>query len=81
MNSDQIASVSDDRSLKIWNIDLNENGKYQLIREFYGHRSRIWKLNELSYKDLLITVSEDATCKIWNMHSTDNKVVETLKGH
>ncbi|CDW88527.1 wd40 repeat domain-containing protein [Stylonychia lemnae] len=81
LKQNQIASVSDDRSLKIWSIDLQEHGKYHLVKEFYGHRSRIWRLAELGYNDLLITVSEDATCKIWNQHSNDNRAIETLKGH
>jgi hypothetical protein len=56
--------------------------------ECYGHRSRIWKLNELGFYGMMVTVSEDATCRIWEKfdeNSTQNTMInrsiETLKGH
>lgn len=64
LTSDKVASVSDDRSLRLWKLMLN--GEYQPLYEFYGHRSRIWNLAILDDK-LMCTVSEDATCKIWEL--------------
>lgn len=68
IKKDMVASVSDDRTLRIWRLFINEETpKYQQVGEFYGHRNRIWKISE--YEGKLVTVSEDATCKIWEVPS------------
>ena len=79
--------MSDDRSLRLWRLDLI-NQTYQPLSEFYGHRSRVWRLSELGYKGMLVTVSEDATCKVWEVPNEEektnvvvNRSIETLKGH
>eukprot|EP00347_Sterkiella_histriomuscorum_P019530 403341280 len=83
-----VASVSDDRSLRIWKLDLENVGQYQQVCEYYGHRSRVWRLDELGYDGMLVTVSEDATCRLWEKfdiesqeHKIVNRSIETLKGH
>lgn len=68
-------SVSDDRSIRIWKL---LEGEYKSVSELYGHRSRVWAVQET--KDMLVSVSEDATCKVWNPE-VDSKPFETLKGH
>jgi len=91
LRKDLVASVSDDRSMRLWKLNL-ENSTYSQLGEFYGHRSRIWKLRELDYKGMIATVCEDATCKIWDVPSdieeskeatprVFNRSIETLKGH
>lgn len=93
LRKDLVASVSDDRSMRLWKLNL-ENSTYTQLGEFYGHRSRIWKLRELDYKGMIATVCEDATCKIWEVPSdleeeskeaavprVFNRSIETLKGH
>ncbi len=68
-----VASVSDDRSLRLWKITHVEGAySYMPIAEYYGHRSRIWKLRELGYQGLIVTASEDATCKIWEAISLES---------
>jgi len=57
-----IASTSDDRTVRVWTVDL-ENQNYSQIFEFYGHRSRVWAVCQT--KNYLASVSEDATCKLW----------------
>ena len=71
LRKDLVASVSDDRSLRVWRLFLaaDDIPRYQQLGEYYGHRSRIWKLSELGYSGLLVTASEDATCKIWDTAS------------
>ena len=89
LKKDVVASVSDDRSLRIWRLFIDDD-KYQQVGEFYGHRSRIWKIRELEYEGMLVTVSEDTTCKVWEVPSDlfdskttkiVNRSIETLKGH
>ena len=84
----QIGSVSDDRSLRIWEypsdevLSLGKRSQPDQVRELYGHRSRVWKVRKT--QNFYATVSEDATCKLW---WTDPKIkesekpFETLKGH
>lgn len=75
--SEDIVSVSDDRSIRVW---TPHEGGYSQSHEFYGHRSRVWAVRET--KDMLASVSEDATCKLWRVgHETSGKPFETLKGH
>mmetsp|Transcript_1440 Transcript_1440/g.1944 ORF Transcript_1440/g.1944 Transcript_1440/m.1944 type:complete len:84 (+) Transcript_1440:122-373(+) len=58
----KIASVSDDRSLRVWSQE-DQAGDFKQAAEFYGHRSRIWCVRQAG--DMLASVSEDATCKLW----------------
>ena len=58
-----LASVSDDRSVRVW-----KDG--QQIAEMYGHTARIWKVVEFKQTedDLIIaTASEDTTCRLWKI--------------
>jgi len=88
LRKDLVASVSDDRSMRLWKLNL-DSCTYAQLGEFYGHRSRIWKLRELDYQGMIATVCEDATCKIWEVpgdieekpHRGFNRSIETLKGH
>ena len=45
------------------------------MQECYGHRSRIWKVNQCGSDSdgnrMLVTASEDATCKLWPMAKID----------
>lgn len=70
----QIMSVSDDRSIRVWALEGNS---YVQKEELYGHRSRVWSVRE-TY-DMIASVSEDATCKLWVRGV--GKPFETLKGH
>lgn len=67
---DTIASVSDDRSMRVW----DSNG--QQLKEFFGHRSRIWAVQQT--KNFYATVSEDTTCRLWPKGAGQTI---TLKGH
>ena len=39
-SADLLASASDDRSIRLWNI--NDVKKSHLVRIIYGHQARIW---------------------------------------
>ncbi|MCO5580983.1 hypothetical protein L7F22_034858 [Adiantum nelumboides] len=72
----KLASVSDDRSVRIWNIvnkpleysvvstGIQSDG-FQLASLMYGHTARIWDCH-LDSK-FLITVSEDCTYCLWTI--------------
>jgi WD40 repeat protein len=51
LDCDLFASVSDDRSLRLWKLlGLGtDSPSYQQLGEYYGHRSRIWKVRELGW--------------------------------
>jgi WD40 repeat protein len=77
-----VGSVSDDRSLRIWRSTKNsEEMEFTQERELYGHRSRIWRLDQTS--KFYATVSEDA-CRLWlkdTLHAASHKPFDTLRGH
>lgn len=85
LRDDFLASVSDDRSLRLWRLEEGLTG-YQQVAAFYGHRSRVWKVRELD-NGALVTVSEDTTCKVWQIPESEactqvvSKALETLRGH
>ncbi|KAF0344304.1 WD40 repeat-like protein [Gigaspora margarita] len=79
-----IASVSDDRTIRVWKI-TNDNPKPLIL---YGHIARIWDCFILN--DHFISISEDSTCRVWhnrisrNMNDNDISDVDCLacwKGH
>ncbi|CAG8661485.1 11917_t:CDS:10, partial [Dentiscutata erythropus] len=55
-----IASVSDDRTIRIWKI-TDDNLKPLVL---YGHMARVWDC--LILDDHLISISEDSTCRVWH---------------
>ena len=75
-----LGSVSDDRSVRIW-----QDGQQKA--EMYGHTSRIWKIAQLADQTgesqllTVATVSEDATCKVWQVQMDKYAEVVTLRGH
>lgn len=53
----RLASVSDDRTIRVWALDGAET------RVLYGHTARIWDCQFVD--DYLVSISEDATCRVW----------------
>ncbi|CAG8549444.1 9494_t:CDS:10 [Gigaspora margarita] len=79
-----IASVSDDRTIRVWKI-TDDNPKPLIL---YGHMARVWDC--LILNDHLISISEDSTCRVWhnrisrNMNDDDISDVDCLacwEGH
>ncbi|KAI9179605.1 WD repeat-containing protein 6 [Blastocladiella emersonii ATCC 22665] len=58
---DRIASVSDDRTVRVWDTRSGE-----CRNTFYGHTSRVW-MARLVAGDRLVSVSEDSTCRVWRL--------------
>ena len=55
-----VASVSDDRTVRVWNGDKQ-------LASMYGHTARIWKVRPLEADQgiRLVSSSEDATVRLW----------------
>ncbi|KAG0472116.1 hypothetical protein HPP92_016662 [Vanilla planifolia] len=82
----KLASVSDDRSARIWMFSDNETQK-QCSNEnlgvhssntlvLFGHNARIWDCHVSDF--LIITAGEDCTCRVWDMNGN---MLLTFKEH
>ena len=69
----RLISASDDKSIKIWNIETEE-----CIKTLSGHTEKIWSL-ALTEKGILFSCSSDASIKIWDLKS--GLCLRTLTGH
>ncbi|KAJ2776885.1 WD repeat-containing protein 6 [Coemansia interrupta] len=56
-----LASVSDDRTLRLW--DTRAAGDSQPLATLFGHQARVWKC--LVLREYLVSASEDGTCRVW----------------
>jgi len=64
INSELLASGSDDRTIKLWKL----NGeKSECIASLYGHSARIWDLAYIPESNVLISVGEDSACILWDI--------------
>ncbi|CAG8467892.1 4567_t:CDS:10 [Ambispora leptoticha] len=61
-----VVSVSDDRTIRVWRTDLDDNMKPRVL---FGHMARIWDC--LIFDDYLISISEDTTCRVWRNRFDD----------
>ncbi|WP_413165239.1 AAA-like domain-containing protein [Capilliphycus salinus ALCB114379] len=71
-NSQILASSSDDKTAKLWNIDGS------LIATLVGHTARVYRVDLTPDNQTVVTVSEDGTAKLWK---TDGTLVKTLNAH
>ncbi|NET05001.1 MAG: CHAT domain-containing protein [Symploca sp. SIO2B6] len=67
-----IASVSKDKTIKLWNRDGS------LLNTLVGHRANVWGVAFSPDSELIASVSFDKTVKLWNR---DGSLLITLKGH
>ncbi|CAC5398690.1 unnamed protein product [Mytilus coruscus] len=87
----QICSVSDDRSIRIWqltfpnkvtmaidDLDIEDWTGCQStpLHVLYGHSARVWDINLLS--NVMISIGEDSLCCVWNY---SGEVIQKFKGH
>ncbi|KAH7404369.1 hypothetical protein KP509_15G022100 [Ceratopteris richardii] len=79
----KIASVSDDRSVRVWNLEhwslplMNRQADmFALASVMYGHTARIWDCHFDSKS--LITVGEDCTYRVWTI---DGKPLAKKSAH
>ena len=70
----QLLSVSDDRSIRIWSID--DTSCTQIL---YGHTARVWDAQFLSDGQRMVSIGEDAACIIWNCN--EGTILKKFEGH
>ncbi|RNA32626.1 WD repeat-containing 6 [Brachionus plicatilis] len=66
--TNNIYSTSDDRSINVWKINLNDQSG-QLYTRFYGHDARVWKCKAFlkDNTEFLCSIGEDLKCCLWNV--------------
>lgn len=70
----KIASGSDDKTIKVWNLNSR-----QIIRTLRGHSNWVYSLAISSDGNTLISGSKDNTIKVWNLNT--GQELRTLTGH
>lgn len=73
-NEKYIASGSQDRSIKIW--DVSNFAGFMTLK---GHKRGVWDIAFSPVEKLLASASGDQTVKIWNL--VDGSCINTLEGH
>ncbi|XP_022096573.1 WD repeat-containing protein 6-like isoform X2 [Acanthaster planci] len=74
-----LCSVSDDRSIRLWHLDLGKPPAEQsgaVHRVMYGHSARVWDAKILD--QFIASIGEDATCCVWN---DTGEVIHRFTGH
>ncbi|GFP93621.1 WD repeat-containing protein 6 [Phtheirospermum japonicum] len=71
-NGLKLVSVSDDRSARIWEVEVNHLEGPVL----FGHNARIWDC--CIFDSLIITAGEDCTCRVWDH---DGRELNEIKEH
>lgn len=79
----QILTVSDDRTVRLWAVDVMDSTNWTLSQVFvgWGHISRVWDaifLESLDSDSEIATCSEDGTIKLWNR---SGQCTATFEGH
>jgi len=76
ISKDLIATGSFDKSIRFWNLLLDNNNCVLIIDE--AHCQFIRELDIIS-KNLIASCSDDSTIKVWNLNT--GKCIKTLYGH
>ena len=71
-----LVSVSDDRTVRVWNVDTNT-----LLSTFYGHTSRVWDAQFIqgTCDSKILSIGEDCTVRIWDVRFP--RCVHAFLGH
>lgn len=64
-NFDKVASCSDDRTIRVWNI---QDGSELCFA--FGHTARIWSLKFINDDTQIVSTSEDCTMRVWDITKT-----------
>jgi WD40 repeat protein len=75
IDSNHLLSVSDDRTVRYWNVNYSDNSYNVAV--FMGHTARAWDAK--IFEETLVSVSEDCTTRVYDMKN--NKFVRELGGH
>ncbi|NEU81208.1 ribosome assembly protein 4, partial [Nostoc sp. UIC10630] len=73
-NGKQLASASDDNTIKIWDVSSG-----QLLKSLTGHSDEVWSVAYSLNGQQLASASRDKTIKIWDVSS--GKLLKFLTGH
>ncbi|XP_034191161.2 tRNA (34-2'-O)-methyltransferase regulator WDR6 isoform X2 [Osmia lignaria lignaria] len=80
-----ICSTSDDRTVRLWEVNSNESKendiiwkevKIKLRKTMFGHTARVWK--SVIRNDALITIGEDSHMCTWSL---DGKLLKKICAH
>lgn len=80
----KIISVSDDRTIRLWNVEFSVNSARSSQKvvpscgQLFGHEARVWDFEYVQEKNLVVSVGEDRTCRIWNL--IDYEQIGSLAG-
>ena len=77
-SNDLLASSSNDKTVRIWNLTKSNNVQYEIVFNLTGHSSNVQGLKLVS-SDLLASGSLDKTVILWNI--TNGTLYKTLTGH
>ncbi|KAI8913256.1 WD40-repeat-containing domain protein [Gorgonomyces haynaldii] len=72
LDQNTVASCSDDRTIRIWNIDTG-----LIEKTLYGHLARVWKCKIVNAH--LLSISEDGTIKQWDLEKQE--CIKTIQAH
>ena len=74
-----VVSGSEDRSIKLWNVNIGEDGAHRARYTQIAHDKDINSIDVSFNDELIATASQDRTVKIWQAASGD--VLGVLRGH
>jgi WD40 repeat protein len=77
-SNDLLASSSNDKTVRIWNLTKSNNFQSKLVYNLTGHSNNVEGLKLIS-SDLLASGSDDNTINLWNI--TKGALYKTLTGH
>ncbi|KAJ3349140.1 WD repeat-containing protein 6 [Allomyces javanicus] len=74
-----VSSVSDDRSIRIWDAATGTQ-----VQALFGHTARVWM--SVLLNKMVVSVSEDCTCRVWTWGAGEsdeggNECVAVWEGH
>jgi WD40 repeat protein len=71
----RLASTSDDRTVRLWNVD--DSSEWTLQWTAWGHTARVWNV---AFSDSgIVSTGEDGTARLWNAET--GVALATLRGH